>query len=480
MMHRGAVLLLAAWLGASPAAAQEPPLVAGENGVPVPKRTRFVAPEYPQEAQAHGVRGIVILTLVIDTAGRVADVELVRGITGLDEAAIAAVRRWEYEPLRVDGKPVSVRLTVPISFLLKLPEMTREAGVPELRQGAAPGWPPGASSKGPVRVLGELLVDETGQVVTAGITSGEQPWSDALIAALRTWVFLPEASGKPFAVNVRAEFSPVERSGQPRVALHLSGLRKDAALPAATPAEPPRDAGPAPAAMPQVPPAPATAPEGAPTPAAAAPPAPGPPSTPASAVPLTPSAPAPPTAAIPTSPAPAESKPGAQAATVPAPGSPATAPETRPVVEAKAPSDPGPASAGAAAPSTTGAAQPAAEVLRAPVTPPTPPPGPGVSAVRDIQLGAGVPDLTSGRRPILPPVARMAGTTGIVTVHFAIDGSGATSVAELEGPEPLTAAARSVVESWAFRRTSIERLRLVAEINYRADGASASVRIESP
>jgi hypothetical protein len=63
---------------------------------------------------------------------------VVRSVPPFDEAATAAVRQWEYEVTRVDGKPVPVRLTVPITFALRLPPMTRASGVPELRLGAAP------------------------------------------------------------------------------------------------------------------------------------------------------------------------------------------------------------------------------------------------------------------------------------------------------------------------------------------------------
>jgi hypothetical protein len=36
--------------------AQEEPLTAGSGGVPVPKRSKTVPPEYPAEAQAQGIR----------------------------------------------------------------------------------------------------------------------------------------------------------------------------------------------------------------------------------------------------------------------------------------------------------------------------------------------------------------------------------------------------------------------------------------
>src|SRR5688572_27202168 len=121
-------------------AAPEEPRAAGTE-VPVPKRSKFVQPEYPAAALAQGLRGIVILALTIDTAGKVAAVDVVRSLPPFDEAATVAARQWEYEVTRVDGRAVPVRLTVPITFALKLPAISREAGIPELRQGVSPPFP---------------------------------------------------------------------------------------------------------------------------------------------------------------------------------------------------------------------------------------------------------------------------------------------------------------------------------------------------
>ena len=72
---------------------------------------------------------------------------MVRSIPPFDEAALVAVRQWEYEVTKVDGKPVSVKLTVPITFALKLPEIaSRQQGMPELRTGAFPPIPPDCES----------------------------------------------------------------------------------------------------------------------------------------------------------------------------------------------------------------------------------------------------------------------------------------------------------------------------------------------
>src|SRR4029453_709051 len=109
--------------------------------VPPPKRTKFVAPAYPPEAQAAGLRGIVILELIVNVQGKVETVNVVRSVPPFDDAAIAAVKQWEYEITKVDGQPVRVRLTVPITFALRLPQVTRAPGVPELRMGVAPPLP---------------------------------------------------------------------------------------------------------------------------------------------------------------------------------------------------------------------------------------------------------------------------------------------------------------------------------------------------
>ncbi|MGH2688216.1 MAG: hypothetical protein ACRDKW_05350 [Actinomycetota bacterium] len=110
-------------------------------------------------------------------------------------------------------------------------------------------------------------------------------------------------------------------------------------------------------------------------------------------------------------------------------------------------------------------------------SPPQPPVSnePGASAVRDVSLGVGVPDLVRGRRPVPPPFARMAGAIGTVEVRFSVDGSGSASVQTTDGPAPLKAAAADTVGSWQFRRTSTERLFLVAVVDYRPETASATV-----
>lgn len=442
--------------GASQIAASSDVKVAGRD-VPAPKRTRFVSPVFPLEAQAAGQRGIVIIELVIDEAGKVSTADVLRSVPPFDEAALTAARQWEYEITKVDGKPVPVRLTVPITFALKLPDMTREAGIPELRQGAAPFFPIGV--KGPAKVVADVTLLPDGTVAEAAIREGDSPYAEALLQTLRTWRFASEAEAPPVAFQVRAEFAP---GPPPKVELKLSGLRTGERRPAAAPTP-----GPTPAALPT----PAVEPIPAATPTPAAVPSPAVLATPAPAL------------ASPLPPRPTPNGPGVAAATATPPPPVLTTPEaaaprpegvrpspvvpTPPPIEV-IPGGPPPAAPGAT--SVPGPGDPAA------VPSPPPPVEAGVSAVRDIALGPGVPDLTKGRRPVAPPLARMSSLSGSVQIQFSVDASGASSIQNVSGPDLLKEAARQAVTTWAFRRTSAERIYLVATFNYDGDKAQAEVR----
>jgi hypothetical protein len=113
-------------------------------------------------------------------------------------------------------------------------------------------------------------------------------------------------------------------------------------------------------------------------------------------------------------------------------------------------------------------------VITAP--PPALPPENGVSAIRDVTLEPGVPDLTRGRRPVAPPLARMAAATGTVEVAFSVGTAGTTTVQGATGPDLLRPAAEQAVASWVFRRTRADRAYLVAVFTYGGDKSSAVVR----
>lgn len=79
-----------------------------------------VDPAYPPQAVRMQAEGSVVLDVGIDEAGRVTDVQVVRGLGfGLSEAASAAVREWRYRPAQGPGGPIASRKTVRILFTLR-------------------------------------------------------------------------------------------------------------------------------------------------------------------------------------------------------------------------------------------------------------------------------------------------------------------------------------------------------------------------
>jgi hypothetical protein len=118
------------------------------------------------------------------------------------------------------------------------------------------------------------------------------------------------------------------------------------------------------------------------------------------------------------------------------------------------------------------------DVITAP--PPAVTPENGVSAIRDVTLEPGVPDLTRGRRPVVPPLARMTGTSGSVEISFSVSGAGTTSILGATGPDVLRPAAEQAVASWVFRRARADRAYLVAVFTSEGDKGTAVVRPQTP
>jgi TonB family protein len=84
-----------------------------------PLQTKKVNPVYPPIAQAARVSGVVILEVLVDEQGKVRDPRVLRSIPLLDQAALDAVSQWEYQPVLLNGAPVSVIMTVTVEFSLQ-------------------------------------------------------------------------------------------------------------------------------------------------------------------------------------------------------------------------------------------------------------------------------------------------------------------------------------------------------------------------
>jgi TonB family protein len=86
----------------------------------VPKKIRDSSPHYPPEAIARGIQGVVVFRAVIAPTGDMVALDIVRSIPELNEAALVAVRQWQYEPARLRGVPVPFAMTLTVNFTLQL------------------------------------------------------------------------------------------------------------------------------------------------------------------------------------------------------------------------------------------------------------------------------------------------------------------------------------------------------------------------
>lgn len=78
-------------------------------------------PDYPRTARLKGYEGLVLVEAEVGADGVVGGVRLKAssGYAALDRSALAAVRDWKFEPGRRMGIPVTMRVDVPVRFMLR-------------------------------------------------------------------------------------------------------------------------------------------------------------------------------------------------------------------------------------------------------------------------------------------------------------------------------------------------------------------------
>jgi periplasmic protein TonB len=77
-----------------------------------------VNPAYPESERAERRQGGVVLALRVDAQGVVSDARVVKSLApAFDEAALAAVRQWRFEPVRRNGEAVESEINITINFV---------------------------------------------------------------------------------------------------------------------------------------------------------------------------------------------------------------------------------------------------------------------------------------------------------------------------------------------------------------------------
>ncbi|EGO62864.1 energy transducer TonB [Acetonema longum] len=89
----------------------------GENQARILEGTK---PRYPMAARREGREGSVVVNILVGTDGRPETVTIREssGFAELDEAALAAVKKWRFAPAMKDGQPIAGYHAVRIRFRL--------------------------------------------------------------------------------------------------------------------------------------------------------------------------------------------------------------------------------------------------------------------------------------------------------------------------------------------------------------------------
>ena len=92
--------------------------VGGEISKPV--RLGGSQPAYTELARKARIQGVVIVEAIIDKAGLVTNVRVLKGLPmGLDQSAVDAIKTWRFKPATLNGRPVSVYYSLTVNFRLQ-------------------------------------------------------------------------------------------------------------------------------------------------------------------------------------------------------------------------------------------------------------------------------------------------------------------------------------------------------------------------
>ena len=226
-------ILLGATLAASAAEQSTPP----EGDRPTLVIRKKGNPIMPQRLIELGVQdGEVRLVINVDSTGKLSE-WLVVGYThpALADAVVAAVKRWDFEPPRWRGEPISIQRELqfrleshgtvvsiysptyidsylaqrfPDRYVFKpctLKELDRIPTPLNAPAPIAPKLPDGQTER---HVVVEFFIDPTGAVRMPSVISSEDPDLEAAsVQAVRDWRFEPPTrQGRPTLVHVQQTF----------------------------------------------------------------------------------------------------------------------------------------------------------------------------------------------------------------------------------------------------------------------------------
>ena len=189
------------------------------GGVSAPSLLHKVEPQYAVEARRARLEGTVVLSVVVGTDGKAHELKVIRSLgLGLDEAAIAAVKEWQFRPGEKEGKPVNVQATIQVNFRLL---ETGQKGVTSLARVefrtlsgatrpfvAKSVFPPLSSDDGDATMTVTFDVDPQGNAIGIHVDkASDDVWASEVTAVLSHWKFIPgSAFGAPLPISCTMTF----------------------------------------------------------------------------------------------------------------------------------------------------------------------------------------------------------------------------------------------------------------------------------
>ena len=183
---------------------------------------KMVMPKYsPLAAQAH-LTGSVLFHVILAKDGTVTQIDIVSGHPLLVQAALDAVKQWQYEPTLLNGEAVEVDTTVTVNFQLdKKPSKDGADSNTNSVEAPAPAPPSDQDAAKPVRVPGKVqqtrliravkpvypdlarqariqgvvrlkaIIAKDGTVHDVEVVSGHAQLVQAAVDAVRKWRYQP-------------------------------------------------------------------------------------------------------------------------------------------------------------------------------------------------------------------------------------------------------------------------------------------------
>lgn len=110
--------------GSSPVAGQDPTTFYSPGGAWMEAKAghlRNPAPPYPQTAIERGQEGLVVISALVNPEGRPGRVEIKQssGFPLLDQSALAAIKKWKFNPGRAGLLAHEAWVTIPVRFRLE-------------------------------------------------------------------------------------------------------------------------------------------------------------------------------------------------------------------------------------------------------------------------------------------------------------------------------------------------------------------------